>query len=193
MYDLLNLKTTNELYLERQGWFSTKYELTDKANDYGKITIRQNMMYKTAAITAINTWIFQRRTYFSRSISVSDENGLTIGTATRKWFTHKAKLTLESGLSAEFYKPIFFSREYIWESEDYGTVMHIKSNPFSLTNKTINITESSTPAALIPLLIFLGSYLVFLRRRRNIIFLISILSFFPWNLGQNGVVNSSTK
>ncbi|HEY2582841.1 MAG TPA: hypothetical protein VGI43_13595 [Mucilaginibacter sp.] len=191
MYDILNLKITNELYLLRQGWFSPKYELTDKVNNYGKITIRRTMMYKTAAITAINTWIFQRKSFFSRSIFINDENGIAIGTATTEWFNRKTKLTLESGFCAEFYRPSFFSREYIWESDGYGKVMHIKSNPFRLTN-TIYIDRSSTPASLIPLLIFLGFYLVFLKRRRKAIVLETVLAFSPQNFSGSQVANTGT-
>jgi hypothetical protein len=177
--------------LLRQGWFSPKYELTDKVNNYGKITIRRSMMYKTAALTAISTWIFQRKSFFSRSISINDQNGIAIGTATTEWFSRKTKLTLESGFSAEFYRPLFFSREYVWESEGYGKVMHIKSNPFRLTS-TIYIDQSSTPASLIPLLIFLGFYLIFLKRRRKTVLANSLLAFSPRNLSGNMVANGST-
>ena len=89
-----------------------------------------------------------------------------MGKATRAVFSHRTVLTMQSGFQGEFHRPSIWAREYIWESGEYGRIMHIYSNPFSLMD-IIGIDQSMVPVALIPLLTFLGSYLIILRRRRK--------------------------
>lgn len=149
----------------RKGWFSPEYELTDNAYSYGKITYRRLSMCKATVATANNTWILKREGIFSRTLLIINQDSVTTGRATQELFSRKVVLTLQTGFSAEFYKPSIWAREYVWESGGYGKIMHIHSNPFSLKN-TIYIDQSMAPAALIPLLTFLGSYLIILRRRR---------------------------
>jgi hypothetical protein len=166
MYKVLDTKCTNELLLLRMGWFSPEYELTDRADSYGKLSYGTLTRLRATAITANTTWIFQRDGLFSRTILVTDENGVFIGKATRELFGRRTVLTLQTGFQAEFYRPSIWSREYVWESSGYGRIMHIDSNLFSLKD-TIYIDQSMTPPALIPLLIFFGAHLTILRRRRR--------------------------
>jgi hypothetical protein len=166
MYDILDVNKTSELYLLRQGWFSPEYELTDKVYNYGKLSYHMFSRRKATATTASSTWIFKREGLFSRTILVTDENDVFIGKTTRDWFSRKRLLILQTGFQAEFYRPSIWSREYIWNSEGYGKIMHIISNPFNLKD-TIYIDQSMTPASLIPLLIFLGGHLTILRNRRR--------------------------
>jgi len=166
MFATLDIKKTSELYLVRQGWFSPEYMLTDKVYTYGKITFRRFTMCKATAITAAATWIFKRGPILSRRLLITDEIGAIIGRATRELLSRRTVLSLETGFRAEFYRPSVFTPEYVWESEGYGKIMHIKNNPFSLT-ATIYIDQSMAPAAVLPLLIFSASYLVILRRRRR--------------------------
>jgi hypothetical protein len=167
MYDLLDTKKTNELCLVRHGWFSPEYELTgNAAGSYGKLSYNSLSRRKATAVTAACSWTFKRESFFSRTILIIDQNGVTIGEATRDFFSRRTILTMQTGFRAEFYRPSIWSREYIWESEGYGKVLHINCPLLSL-KRTVFIDQSMTPAALIPLLIFLGAHLTILRKRRR--------------------------
>lgn len=166
MYAILDTKQVTELYLLRKGWFSREIELTDNVYNYGKIKYNRFSRRIATAITAANTWIFKRAANSGRFISVTDENGAVIGTATRDIFSRVTTLSLQTGFVAKFYKPSIWSLHYVWESDGYGKIMHIDGRLFSL-RATINIDQSMTPVSLIPLLTFFGSYLVVLKRRRN--------------------------
>ena len=166
MYTKLDTTKTGELYLIRKGWFSHEYELTDKVYTYGKMTYHRLTKRKATAIAATGTWIFQREGLFSRSISITDENGQTMGVLIRNWFSARGILKLDTGFQAEFYRPSIWSHKNIWNSVDDGEIMNFESHPFSLTD-TIHLDQSFKQTALIPLLIFLGSYLTILRRRRQ--------------------------
>jgi hypothetical protein len=166
MYTILDTKKTTELFLLRTGWFTPEYELKDDTDSYGKITYYRLSGCRATAMTANVTWTFQHETFFSSTILITDQNGVTIGKAYRELFSRRTTLSLETGFRADFYRPSIWRRKYIWESEAYGKILHIKNNLFSLRD-TIYIDQSMTPPALIPLLVFFGSYLVILCRRRR--------------------------
>jgi hypothetical protein len=166
MFSILDTKKANELFMIRKGWFSPEYELTDNVYSYGKITYRRLSMCKATVTTANNTWILKRKGIFSRTLLITNQDGMILGQATQELFSRKVVFALQTGFSAEFYKPSIWARKYVWESGGYGKIMHIHSNPFRLRN-TIYIDQSMAPAALIPLLTFLGSYLIILRRKRQ--------------------------
>ena len=177
MYAILDTKQVTELYLLRKGWFSREIELTDNVYNYGKIKYNRFSRRIATAITAANTWIFKRAANSGRFISVTDENGAVIGTATRDIFSRVTTLSLQTGFVAKFYKPSIWSLHYVWESDGYGKIMYIDGKPFSL-RQTINIDQSMTPVSLIPLLTFFGSYLVILKKRRNTAIVRSMLPVF---------------
>lgn len=166
MYEVLDPKKTTELFLTRQGWFSREYELTDNAYSYGQLAYRRFSRRKAIVTTATDNWTFKIESIFSRTILITDQNEEIIGKATRAIFSRKTLLTMQNGFRGEFYRPSIWAREYIWEFGEYGRIMHIYSNPLSLMD-IIGIDQSTAPAALIPLLTFLGSYLIILRRRRK--------------------------
>lgn len=166
MYTILDTKKVNELFLLRCGWFNPEYELTDKVYSYGKLSYSGLSRRKAIAVSAIGTWIFKCEGLFNRTILITDENGKYIGKSTRDWFSCKRLLMLQTGFQAEFYRPLIWSREYIWNSEGYGKIMHINTQLLGLKN-TIYIDQSMAPQALMPLLIFFGGHLTILRRRRR--------------------------
>jgi len=166
MFSTLDTKKVNQLFIVRKGWFSPEYELTDNVYGYGKITYHRLSMSKATVVTATNTWTFKREGIFSRTLLISDQDNVISGRATQELFSRKVVFTLQTGFSAEFYRPSIWKREYIWESAGYGKIMQIHSSPFSLKD-IIYIDQSMAPAALIPLLTFLGSYLIILRRKRK--------------------------
>jgi hypothetical protein len=166
MYKIFDPKQTNHLLLLRRGWISPEFELTDQVNAYGKLSYQWLSRRMAVAESATNKWVFRLGMLFTRTIAITDETGAFIGETKREIFSRRTILTLQSGFTAAFYRPFFFSREHIWESPDYGTIMRTTSYPFMFKDEII-IEQSMTPPALIPLLIFLGAHLTILRRRRR--------------------------
>jgi hypothetical protein len=166
MYKVFDPKQTNQLFLLRNGWLDPNYELTDKTFNYGRLSYNWLSRRTAAAESAEHNWLFKLGFIFSRSITITDENGALIGETYRPFLSRTTTLTLQSGFRADFYRPYFLSREYVWEAEGYGIVLRMKSYPF-LFKDDIYIEQSMTPPAFIPLLIFLGAHLNILRRRRR--------------------------
>jgi len=166
MYKTFDPKQTRELLLLRHGWLSPEYELTDSINSYGRLSYSGLSIRMAMAISAANRWLFKLGYIFSRTIAITDETGAFIGELKREILSRRTILTLKTGFTAAFYRPFILSREYIWESDQYGTLVRIKSYPL-LFKDEITIEQSITAPELIPLLIFLGAHLIILRRRRR--------------------------
>ena len=166
MYKAFDPKQTQKLVLLRHGWLSPEFELTDQVNAYGRLAYQWLSRRTAIAESATNKWVFRLGMLFTRTIAITDETGAFIGETKREIFSRRTILTLQTGFTAEFYRPFFLSRERIWEANGYGTVMRIRSYPF-LFRDEITIEQSMIPPALIPLLVFLGAHLTILRRRRR--------------------------
>ncbi|MGZ3873235.1 MAG: hypothetical protein ACXVJD_09975 [Mucilaginibacter sp.] len=165
MFKTLDIKTAGELFLVKRGWWSPEYDLTDDAFVYGTLAYRGLSKYKAIAKTKDTVWAFRSAGPFSRIVTISDQDGVVIGTASRGWFSRLIELALQNGFRAEFYKASIWSRDYIWGSGD-GQTVQITSSVFR-PKDTVNIANNATPVAAIPLLIFLGKHLIILRRRRK--------------------------
>jgi hypothetical protein len=167
MYQELDPAKTTALVLLRKGWWGPEYTLTDNATNYGVLSYA-NISKRTAfVVTAIAKLKINFETLFDRTISITDEKNVVVGEYAREFFSRRGTLTLNSGFSADFYRPSFFSREYVWESGGYGKIMTIQNNfPFTLTTD-IQLYPTKTPATVIPLLIFLGAHLIILKRRKR--------------------------
>ncbi|BAU54275.1 hypothetical protein [Mucilaginibacter gotjawali] len=166
MYSVLDTKAVNDLSLMRHGWFNPEYELTDGFNIFCKMSYHWFSPIGTVVQSATDTWVFQRENIFTRSLVITDVDGRAIGKVTRERFSRKSTLSLNSGFQADFYAHPIFSRENIWESSTNGKIIEITSSLFS-TRDGVRITPGTTPANLVPLLIFLGKHLIILRRRRK--------------------------
>jgi hypothetical protein len=166
MYKTIDTKQPNELLLLRQGWINPEFELTDKVYSYGKLTYNGILRRNAMAIAADNTWQFKFGPVFSRMLLITDQSGAIIGETKRKFFSRSRTLTLQNGFRAKFYRPSIWSREWVWESAEYGVIIRMKSYPLQFKDK-IATEQSMAPAALIPLLIFLGAHLIILERRRR--------------------------
>lgn len=169
MYQELEPARTNTLSLLRKGWWSPVYKLTDNVKDYGELSYSGISKRNATAETAHCTIKFSFEAIFSKTILITNNNGEVIGECTREILSRTRNLTLTSGFSARFYRPSFFSREYVWESDGYGKIMTIQNNfPFTLTTD-IQLYSTNTPSKVIPLIIFLGAHLIILRRRKRAI------------------------
>jgi len=166
MYKIFDPKQTRKLVLLRHGWLSPEFELTDDNSSYGKLSYNWLSRRVAKAESATNRWIFRNGFIFTRTISITDENGVLVGETSHEIFSRRTVLTLQTGFTAEFYRPFLFSRERIWDSARYGTILRIISYPLLITDDVI-IEQTMVPSELIPLLIFLGAHLTILRRRKR--------------------------
>jgi hypothetical protein len=167
MYQQLDTTKTNELSLLRRGWWSPEYDLTDGMVKYGQLSYEGISKRNAIAALANNVLRFNFDSFFSHTILITDASGTVIGQCTREFFSRTRVLTMNSGFTASFYRESIFSREYIWGSDGYGKVVSMKNNfPFTLTTD-VYVYPTKTPAAVIPILIFLGAHLIILRRRKR--------------------------
>jgi hypothetical protein len=167
MYKELDSKQVNQLSVIRHGWWGPRYELTDGNNSYGNLSYQGISKRYATVETAAGKWTFSFAALFDRSILITDEKGMVIGESTRDFFSRTRTLKLQSGFTADFYRPSIWSRQYVWQSVGYGKIMTITNRfPFTLTTG-VYIEQTQTPAHIIPLLIFLGTHLTILRRRKR--------------------------
>lgn len=165
MYAQLDIKNTPELNIERHGWLNPEYELTGSGYSYGKMAYNGISRREVAVQTAADTWLFSFKDFFGRAILIT-HNGEIAGEVTRDWLSRRHRLTMKDGFTAEFYRPLLWQRDYVWESGSYGTIMHIWSTIFTL-NTTVLVEQSNAPTSVILLLSFLGIHLNILRKRRR--------------------------
>ena len=167
MYQTLDPKKVKELFIIRRSWFDGAYELTDNANNsYGLMTYTNFFRRTAVAVTATRQWTFSRGEFLSRTLLITDADGLPVGKAKRELFSTKTTLTLETGFICEFSRPSIWSRCYVWEAPGCGKIMHIRGRLFSRTGK-VYIDNNMAPESIVPLLIFFGTYMMILRRRRK--------------------------
>jgi len=166
MYKTFDPAQTSELLLTRHGWISPEYELTDNINSYGKLAYNGISRRIAMAESATCKWLFKNGPIFSRTIAITDENDAAIGETRREFFSRRTILTLQSGFTAEFYRPFFFSRELVWQAPGYGIVLRTKGYPL-LYKDMITVEQTMLPPAMVPLLAFLGTHLTILRKRRR--------------------------
>jgi len=164
MFSKLNTKLNTSLALVRDGLFSRHYVLKDAGATYGEMSFHTPWVVFVETAEAKLT--MAPAGLFSRTINILDIGDQIIGTATRPCLSRKVNLTLQTGFKAIFYRRNIFSREYVWEADGIGEVMEISSSVFSWTDN-ITIQNSMAPQNVVPLLIFLGRFLITLRRRRR--------------------------
>jgi len=107
-YKTFDPKQTNELLLIRHGWLSPEFELTDNVNSYGKLFYNWISIRTAMAESATGKWIFKMGYIFTRTIAITNENGELIGETKREIFSRRTVLTLQTGFTAEFFRPFFF-------------------------------------------------------------------------------------
>lgn len=167
MFKELNINDAPRMWFTRRGFFTREYDLTDHNDVYGTLSYDWLTRRKAFAQTAKQKWAFGFWSMFSRTLTITDEAGAIVGEAEREYFSRTYTLNLKSGFRARFFRPSFFSREYIWESEGYGRLVTLENNfPFALDNDVI-IEPNQAPASIIPLLIFFGMHLSIYRRGRR--------------------------
>lgn len=164
MFNKLNTKLNNVLLLVRDGLFSRHYVLKDDNGTFGEMSFHTPWVVFVETAEAKLT--LAPAGLFSRTINILDNGDQIIGTATRPWLSRKVNLTLQTGFKAVFYRRNIFSRHCVWEADGIGEVLDISSSVFSWTDG-ITVQNSTAPQNVIPLLIFLGRFLITLRRRKR--------------------------
>lgn len=167
MYAEIDFRKVGKLRLKRDGFFVPEYLLTDDVSDYGDLSYDGFNKRSALAVTANTLYRFNFDGWFTNTIAITNSDGEVIGRCTRELFSRTYQLHLESGFTASFYRPNFFSSQYVWQSDGYGDIIGINNRfPFSLTTD-IDIYQSKAPTCVMPLLMLLGQHLIILNRRRR--------------------------
>lgn len=166
MYTAFNLLKATELTLIRRSFFFPWYELTDGQYTYGKLSY-QGFFRRTALIELANTsYLVEFEGFFSRTLRISN-NGELIGKVQLGMFTN-ATLMMHDGFEAQFKFNSIWNRTYTWNTTRFGEIVKLKEALLSYSKTvTINIDPNSANISMVPLLCFLGSHLIILRRRRK--------------------------
>jgi len=159
---------TNTLYLVKQSLFDGEYLLTDHTHNFGKLVYDGLGRETGLAYSAGKSWKFDYdfEPFGKREILIYDDNNNLIGNATMHYgrLSDPPVLTMNDGFTATFLDVAVFSHEYEWISNKLGSLIHIKSPAFSLTD-TITIVRSDIPEDMIPLLCFLAEHILILQSR----------------------------
>lgn len=159
--------STQHLKIVRKGWFRHIFFLTDGKAIYGQLAYTSFFTKKAVVKTASNSWTFQKK-LFSRTIIVTELNGLQTGQLRLKWFSRSVEFKLTNNSAFTFLRKSFWKRSYYWVDTKGNEVLSLKSNFFSRTALNISLEKSLLPDDLILLLTFLGTHLVILKRRRKV-------------------------
>jgi hypothetical protein len=166
MYTAFNLLKATELTLMRKGFFFPWYTLTDEQNTYGKLSY-EGFFRRTALVETANTnYRIEYEGFFSRTLLISS-NGELMGKLKIGLFSG-ASLMMNDGFEADFELENLLGRTFIWKTNRFGEMMRLKEVLFSY-RKTLNLTLDPTMVNIdmMPLLAFLGSHLLILRRNRR--------------------------
>jgi len=166
MYSSFKSLKATELTLIRRTLFFPWYELTDGQNLYGKLVYKGFFRRNVTIETATNIYNVDREGFFSRTLLIST-NGNLIGKLKMGFFS-SASLIMNDGFEAEFEHDSLLSRTFVWKTSRFGEMMRLKHVIFGF-NRQLALTIDPTMANIdmMPLLAFLGSHLLILRRRRQ--------------------------
>jgi len=166
MYREFNLLRTSELTLERRSFFFPWYELTDGQFTYGKLSYEGLFRRTTIVELADRTYKIEFESFFSRTMNII-LNGEMIGKCKLGLFS-KASLAMNDGFEAELSRDSVWTRGYAWNTSRFGEIVKLTEALFSYKKiVTITIDPNSVNIDNMPLLCFLGSHLIILRRNRR--------------------------
>lgn len=159
---------TDTLYLVKQSLFDGEYLLTDHTHNFGKLVYDGLGRETGLAYSAGKSWKFDYdfEPFGKREILIYDDNGNLLGHATKHYgrLSDPPTLIMVNGFKATFSDVSLFSHEYEWISPELGSLMHVKSPAFSLTD-TITIIRNDIPEDMVPLLCFLAEHILILQSR----------------------------
>jgi hypothetical protein len=160
--------STHTLYLIKQSMFDGEYLLTDHTDNFGKLVYDGLGRETGLAYSAGKSWKFDYdfEPFGKREILIYDHNNNLIGNATIHYgrLADPPVLTMNDGFTATFSDVAVFSHEYGWISPKLGSLIHIKSPTFSLTD-IITIIRKDLPENMTPLLCFLAEHILILQNR----------------------------
>lgn len=166
MYSQISSLQTTDLSIIRNGWLSKGFELTDGKSVYGKLTYYGFFRRKAQVETAEDSWKFKFKSFFSRTILITETGGLQIAELHSSWFSRSALLQLTNGSVFKFSRPTFWKRQYVWTNYQQQELLNFKSKYFSKTLLKISVAKNSMPDPLL-LLSFLGTHIILLKRREK--------------------------
>jgi hypothetical protein len=166
MYTAFNLLKDTELTLMRRSFFFPWYELTDGQFNYGKLSY-EGFFRRTALVETANAnYRIEHEGFFSRTLKISSNNTL-IGKLQLGLFS-KAALMMHDGFEAEFSRDSVWNRNYVWNTNRFGEIIKLTEALFSFKKVlTTTVDPNSVNLEALPLLCFLGSHLIILRRNQR--------------------------
>ncbi|OCX53116.1 hypothetical protein BEL04_02030 [Mucilaginibacter sp. PPCGB 2223] len=166
MYRAFNLLRTSELTLVRRSFFFPWYELSDGQFAYGKLSYEGFFRRRAVIELADRTYRVDFASFFSRMMNII-LNGEVIGSCKLGLFS-KAELKMNDGFEAEFTRDSVWTRGFAWNTSRFGEIIKMTEALFSYKKViTITIDPNSVNVDNMPLLCFLGSHLIILRRNRR--------------------------
>lgn len=158
------------LMVTKKGWFFPVYTLTDGINDYG-IMNYQDRRYKVIDIqTATRQLSVAKKKWYASDYFVTDKlSGAEIAVINAGPWRKKYCMAFSDGFTLYFGHKNIFSRTWIWQNEQYGSLMSVEyhhfnaKKPFDIAlgcNRPENFNELVLTA-------FAGIQLLLIRQRRS--------------------------
>ncbi|WP_183562901.1 hypothetical protein [Mucilaginibacter sp. SP1R1] len=160
---------TNELSVNRNGFFRPSFNLTDGQFSYGKLSYAS--IWKTVTIleTAQQTWTIKRKGIFSRTLIITGQNDEELGMVIPEVWSRKIKLNMNNGFDAEFFNKKLFTRTFSLVNDSYGDILSIKTGlwsfktPFAITFN-LDLLKSIPN---LPLMALLGVNLILIKQAQS--------------------------
>ncbi|MVN22537.1 hypothetical protein [Mucilaginibacter arboris] len=165
-YQLFSSLKTTELRIRRHGLLQSYYELTDEKSTFGKLKFGGLFLRQASVETAQGTWIFKRKSFFSKIITITDNKGLPVAQLAKKWFSKSVLLTMADGTRNLFSHPSFWKRKYTF-TNDRGKVMEFQSRFADRNPVKIILPKNFQPNNQTLLMAFTGAYLLLVMRREK--------------------------
>jgi hypothetical protein len=155
-----------ELPVLRHGFWRPWYELTDGQFNYGRLTYIGALKRNCTLETANGSWTVKRKSWLGRKFIIEQPDGMEIGLITPQIWCRKVNLTLNNGLTANFYNKKILSHNYTWVSEQLGDILNVQTKFWSWKKPFIVKIDPDMIKKVpeLPLLALLGINLVLLKQ-----------------------------
>ncbi|MBE9583794.1 hypothetical protein IM792_04985 [Mucilaginibacter sp. JRF] len=166
MFSKFNNRNISKLYMQRHGWVKPEFELRDDVYSYGKLTFKTvSIKHAGTATLADGLLNFKLEGFWQKRVSVVDGNDVLVGKLKIKAFSSTAEFILADGTIFYLKRSSFWKARYTWRSDAHGPLLHIHCHAFTKTDEVF-IEQSTAPLAWVPLLSFVGFYLIITKQRQ---------------------------
>ncbi|GAB2690623.1 hypothetical protein GCM10027037_12150 [Mucilaginibacter koreensis] len=158
---------TPQLWMQRHGWWRPWYEFTDGQFSYGKFSFDGLTARAALFETLHNSWKVSNKSIWSfDQVITHTADGKVIGEVTQKWFKSDFNLTLADGSAFTLRRKSIWKGEYAWSDSSGNQIALISQHAFSSKSIRFTVEQQYLNHELTPLLLLLGTHLLFLTQRR---------------------------